>query len=210
MIELSYSTMNALIHEPHTFICKYTLGLETFTTPYLEMGNRLHRIIQDHVSGRVEHPALAHLPYFPHVEQDSYDPKMRVFLPINTKFGFHGYVDGLNPQTGQFMEIKTGSVWSKQRFLDLVQWKLYAACLPEYSEVVFVNCSSNEQYWTKGNVRVFRHTITELDRAAARPFIKKAIDVIEHLDRYPLYVKGRSRWCFYDGCPYCSEQRPRM
>ncbi len=52
MIELSYSTMNALIHEPHTFVCKYVLGLETSTTPYLEEGSRLHRIVQNHVSGR--------------------------------------------------------------------------------------------------------------------------------------------------------------
>src|SRR5947209_2019225 len=137
MIELSYSTMNALIHEPHTFICKYTLGLETFTTPYLEQGSKLHHIVQDHVSGRVEHPALAHLPYFPHVEHVERDPAMKVQLAINERFSFHGYVDGLNPQTSQFLEIKTGSSWSKQRFLDLVQWKLYAAALPNYTEVVF-------------------------------------------------------------------------
>lgn len=209
MIELSYSTMNALIHEPHTFICKYTLALETFTTPYFEEGRRLHRIIQDHVSGRVEHPALAHLPYFPHVEQTDFDPVMKVRYPINDQFSFFGYVDGLNPQTGQFLEIKTGSVWSKQRFLDLIQWRLYASALPGYSEVVFVNCSSNEQHWTTNNVRVYRHTITEQDRAAARPFIARAIDIIEHIDHYPLHVKARSRWCFYLGCPYCKDDQDR-
>ena len=203
MIELSYSTMNALIHEPHTFICKYTLDLETFTTPYLEEGSRLHRIVQDHVSGRAEYPALAHLPYFPHVEQGKFDPVMNVRLPINDQFSFFGYVDGLNPQTKQFLEIKTGSAWSKQRFLALVQWKLYAAALPDYTDVVFVNCSRPERYWTASNVTVYRHTITAEDRAAAQPFIARAIDIIEHIDQYPLTVKGRSRWCFYRGCPYC-------
>jgi hypothetical protein len=188
MIELSYTTMNALIHEPHTFICKYKLDLEQFTTPYLEEGGRLHRIVQDHVSGRAEHPALAHLPYFPHVEQGEFDRMLEVRLPINDQFSFHGYVDGMNPQTKQFLEIKTGSAWSKQRFLDLVQWKLYASALPDYTEVVFVNCSRPEQYWTKSSVRVYRHTITEVDRAAARRFIARAIDIIERIDLYPLYV----------------------
>ncbi len=169
MIELSYSTMNALIHEPHTFICKYTLALETFTTPYLEEGRRLHRIVQDHVSGRAEHPALAHLPYFPHVEQVDFDPAMKVRLPIDERFSFFGYVDGKNPQTKQFLEIKTGSSWSKQRFIDLVQWKLYAAALPDYAEVVFVNCPRSERYWRASNVRVYRHTITEADRRPPGP-----------------------------------------
>ena len=39
------------------------------------------------------------------------------------------------------LEIKTGSVWSTQRFLDRVQWKLYAAALPPYKEVDLVNCA---------------------------------------------------------------------
>ena len=203
MIELSYSTMNALIHEPHTFLCKYVLGLETFSLPYLEEGSRLHHIVQDHVSGRAPHPGLAHLPYFPHVERQPFDPAMRVQLPIDDRFRFVGYVDGLNPQTKQLLEIKTGSAWSKQRFLDLVQWKLYAAALPDYDEVVFVNCARPEPAWSRSNVSVYRHAITEQDRAAARPFIAKAIEIIAHIDRYPLYVRGRSRWCFYRGCPYC-------
>ena len=103
MIELSYSTMNALIHEPHTFICKYVLGLETFTTPYLQEGTRHHRIVQDHVSGRVEHPGLAHLPYFPHVEHVPFDAGVKVQMPIDDKFSFTGYVDGLNPHRQQFL-----------------------------------------------------------------------------------------------------------
>ena len=209
MIELSYSTMNALIHEPHTFLCKYVLGLETFTTPYLEEGSRLHRIVQNHVSGRAAHPGLAHLPYFPHVEQRPFDPTMQVRLPIDDTFSFIGYVDGLNPQTQQVLEIKTGSRWSKQRFLDLVQWKLYAAALPDYAEVVFVNCSRPESAWSRRTVAVYCHTITEADRAAAAPFIARAIDIVAHVDRYPLYVKGRSRWCFYVGCPYCRDDTPR-
>ena len=209
MIELSYSTMNALIHEPHTFLCKYVLGLETFTTPYLEEGSRLHRIVQNHVSGRAAHPGLAHLPYFPHVEQRPFDPTMQVRLPIDDTFSFIGYVDGLNPQTQQVLEIKTGSRWSKQRFLDLVQWKLYAAALPDYAEVVFVNCSRPESAWSRRTAAVYRHTITEADRAAAAPFIRRAIDIVAHIDRYPLYVKGRSRWCFYIGCPYCRDDTPR-
>lgn len=209
MIELSYSTMNALIHEPHTFICKYVLGLETFTTPYLEEGSRLHRIVQNHVSGRAEHPGLAHLPYFPHVEQRPFDPAMQVRLPIDDTFSFIGYVDGLNPQTKQLLEIKTGSVWNAQRFLDLVQWKLYAAALPDYVEVVFVNCSRSEAAWSRSTVAVYSHTITDADRAAATTFIAKAIHIVEHVDRYPLYVRGRSRWCFYVGCPYCRDDAPR-
>ena len=104
---------------------------------------------------------------------------------------------------------KSGSRWSKQRFLNLVQWKLYAAALPNYAEVVFVNCSRPESAWSRRTVAVYCHTITEADRAAAAPFIARAIDIVAHVDRYPLYVKGRSRWCFYVGCPYCRDDTPR-
>src|SRR3712207_924400 len=110
MIELSFTTMNALIHEPHTFMCKYVHGLETFRTAAQEEGSRSHRIVQDHASGRAEHPGLAHLPFFPHVEQQDCDPRTKVRMPINEDFSFIGYVDGLNPQTGQFLEIKTGAL----------------------------------------------------------------------------------------------------
>ena len=188
MIELSFTTMNALIHEPHTFLCKYVHGLETFQTPAQAAGRRSHRLVQDHVSGRAEHPSLAHLPFFPHVEQQDCDPRTRVRMPIDADFGFIGYVDGLNPQTGQFLEIKTGARWSRQRFLDLAQWQLYAAALPDYREVVFVSCPGSPE-----------------NREFARVFIERAIGIIRHIDSYPLTVRGRSRWCSYIGCPYCED-----
>ena len=159
MIELSFTTMNALIHEPHTFLCKYVHGLETFRTPAQEEGSRSHRIVQHHVSGRAEHPGLAHLPFFPHAEQQDFDPQTKVRMPIDEDFAFIGYVDGLNPQTGQFLEIKTGSRWGLQRFLELAQWKLYAAALPDYREVVFVNCPGSPETWSRARVAVFRHRI---------------------------------------------------
>ena len=53
MIEFSYSTVQALIHEPHTFICKYQLALEPFTTPAREEGSRLH-LCWLHASSTVE------------------------------------------------------------------------------------------------------------------------------------------------------------
>ena len=149
MIELSFTTMNALIHEPHTFLCKYVHGLETFRTPAQEAGSRSHRLVQDHVSGRAEHPGLAHLPFFPHVEQQDCDPRTKVRMPIDADFSFIGYVDGLNPQTGQLLEIKTGARWGRQRFLELAQWQLYAAALPDYREVVFVNCPGSPETWSR-------------------------------------------------------------
>jgi hypothetical protein len=205
MIELSFTTMNALIHEPHTFLCKYVHGLETFRTPAQEEGSRSHRIVQDHVSGRAEHPGLAHLPFFPHVEQQDFDPRTKVRMPIDEDFGFIGYVDGLNHQTGQFLEIKTGSRWGRQRFLELAQWKLYAAALPDYREVVFVNCPGSPETWSRASVALFRHRIRPENREFARVFIERAIGIIRHIDSYPLKVRGRSRWCSYIGCPYCED-----
>jgi hypothetical protein len=207
MIQLSYTTLNALIHEPHTFICRYQLNLPKFTTLFLERGKDLHRIVQDHVSGRKEHPALAHLPYFPHVEQTEYDRMMEVRFPINEEYSFHGFLDGMNPQTRQFLEIKTGSHWSKDRFLRLVQWKLYAVARPAYTDVVFVNCPASERAWTPRSIAVYTHRITERDKAEAQAFIDHALDVIAHLDQQKLYVNGRSKYCFYQGCPYCSADK---
>lgn len=203
MIELSFTTMNALIHEPHTFLCKYVHGLETFRTPAQEQGSQSHRIVQDHVSGRAEHPGLAHLPFFPHVERQDFDSLTKVHMPINEDFSFIGYVDGLNPQAGQFLEIKTGSRWGLQRFLELAQWKLYAAALPDYREVVFVNCPGAPETWSRERVALFRHRIRPENREFARVFIEHAIGIIRHIDSYPLNVRGRSRWCSYIGCPYC-------
>lgn len=51
MILFAYSTLNALINEPHTWMCKQ-MGLETFSTFQMEEGRDAHRVIQQHVSGK--------------------------------------------------------------------------------------------------------------------------------------------------------------
>jgi len=73
MIQLSYSTINELILEPHTWLCKQ-LELPRRTTDAMKEGKLAHRIIQDHVSGKVIDPRLKDIIVkFPIVEQPTFN-----------------------------------------------------------------------------------------------------------------------------------------
>ena len=46
-VQLSYTTINDLINEPHTWLCKQ-MGLKKFEYSAMREGKEAHRIIQDH------------------------------------------------------------------------------------------------------------------------------------------------------------------
>lgn len=202
MTSLSYSTMNALINEPHTYLCKM-MDLKTRIMPAMEDGKKAHRVIQESVSGKTPNKLLENLPKFSVVETIEKDPKTKVTFPISDKYFFNGYYDGANPETGDLLEIKTGVRWSVGDFARLVQWKLYALGMPEYKNMWFFNSPRNPEEWNAGNTRIYNIEITEDHKKQARDFIDKAIYIIEHIKDYPLKTEKFSRWCNYVGCPYC-------
>lgn len=206
MISLSYSTMNALINEPHTWVNKQ-MGLKTFRSKYMEDGLAAHKIIQEHVSGAVLNDLLKDLPLFSVVEKVDFDEDCKVTKVINDKYIFTGFVDGLNPKKGEMLEIKSGRRWSPGDFKKLVQWKLYLWAKPEYKKIWLVNVPGDTNLWMPETIRVFNTTVTDKDIIEAEAFIQKAIYVIEHIKEYELHQEKRSSWCYYQECSFCPQDR---
>lgn len=205
MINLSFTTMNALIHEPHTWLNKQ-MGLKTYQSDFMKDGKIAHKIIQDHVSGIQENALLNNLPAFPVVESEDFDPRCKVVFPIDGNYSFHGYVDGLNPETGEMLEVKSGRKWSVGDFQKLPQWKLYMLALPEFKKIWLVNVPRTLEMWNTDNIRVFNKVVTSNDLDDARRFIKNAIHVIENIDQYELRPAKKSGYCYYENCSYCPQK----
>ena len=208
MIKLSFSTGNALLNAPHTWVCKQ-MGLPTFTTTYFEEGKKAHRLIQDHVVGLNKMTILNDLPSFSMVETRDFDDTMRVEKKINSKYSFHGFVDGKDPDTGRFLEIKSGKRWSLGDFFKTDQWRLYAWALPEtYREVYLVNVPRQVDQWSANTIKVYNTTVTPPDLKKAEDFLQRVINTIENINiridaEMANRTPGRSRWCYYQGCPFC-------
>jgi len=201
---LSYSTMNAVINEPHVWLCKQ-MGLKTYQTNAMAEGKAAHRIIQDHVSGVKINEALAkkNLPTFSIVEEKEWDDRLKTTFEINDKYSFHGWLDGKEPERGDLLEIKTGKSWSVGEFARLVQWKLYAVGEPKYKKIYFVNAPRDPEIWMPETIKIFAQDLTPEHAKAAQDFITKAIDIIEHIKEQTLNIPYKSRYCYYIDCPFC-------
>jgi hypothetical protein len=213
MIKLSYSTMNSLILSPHTYFNKLR-GLKTYSIPAFEAGKKCHGIIQRHVSGAELHPLLENLPIFSMVETVDFDPKMKFEFPFNDKYVIHGFIDGLNPDTKEMLEIKTGKQWSAADFAKLIQWKIYCMAKPEYQKIWLINTPSDPEQWNRSTTKVFNTLTTPKDILNAKEFIEHAIFVIENLgaeiekEMAVKKEKGITKDfnCFYIGCSWCGEK----
>lgn len=209
---LSYSTLNALINSPHTWVCKQ-MQLDTFSTHYLEEGKKAHQIISASVSGKTPHHLLSTLPLFPIVEEVEFDPRTKIFFDIDDNYSVIGYVDGLSQDKDELLEIKSGKVWSALDFHKLMQWRIYALGLPTIKKAWLVNTPRDHYLWTRDNIRVFNTEVTDKHKTEARDFINKGIYIIENIkdavakEMEMKKEKGlegkRSRLCFYVNCPYC-------
>ncbi len=197
--------MNALINEPHTYLCKI-MGLKTFSSTAMEDGKIAHGIVQKSVSTPDKHELLKDLPDFPLVETEDFDPKMRIQFDINEKYYFNGFMDADNPAELQFAEFKFGKRWSLGDFAKLPQWKLYSLGKPNYKRVWFVNAPLDPNLWMKETVRVYNTDITEKHKREAAEFINKAIYIIDHIKEQELHKDFKSRWCWYIDCPYCGNK----
>ena len=198
MITLSYTTINNLILEPHTWLCKQ-MGLPTFTTGAMTEGKAAHKVIQEHVSGRVIDPRLEMVKCtFKTVETKDQDPATHFLIPHSKNYAVHGYLDGLD--IDRFLEIKTSSnPWSMGQFARLMQWRVYALSNPAYKTAWFITCTRDLR-----NPAVYKIDVTDKDRQMAREWIDKGIAIIE-AGNFDYNGTGRSHFCNYIGCPFCGQ-----
>ena len=198
MIYLSFSTLNDLVNEPHTWLCKQ-MGLQKRHTWQMQSGTDAHQVIQLHVSGEKNDDRLEKInATFPIVEHKKQDEATHFTFPINDEYGIHGYVDGLNPEQKSILEIKTSSKpWGLSQFYRLMQWRLYALGLPEMKSVFCITANRN-----LSQIKTYSFEINEQHRKEAMAWIQKGIDIIESGDF--AYKDSRpSRYCGYINCPFC-------
>lgn len=214
-ISLSYTTMQAALMEPHTYMNKM-MGLKTFSTQAMDLGNAAHEIIQKHISGVEAHPILTEkkLPTFSLVERVKWDDQMRVKFEINDKYYFTGFIDGDEPARKEFLEIKTGKTWTAGDFARLIQWKLYAIGRPQHTKAWMLNAPKDPEMWMPETIRLYNIDISDSHRQEGWDYIKKVLGIIENIKEEIANAQklkadkgytGRSRWCYYEGCEWCEK-----
>jgi hypothetical protein len=152
------------------------------------------------------------LPTFELVEEKKWDERMRVRFDIDDKYYLTGFLDGASPKRLELAEFKFGKVWSAGEFARLVQWKIYAIGWDKYKKIWFVNAPKDIKLWNADTIKVYNQTITEADKKDGWDFLHKGIHVIENIREEvgkEMALKkekgwtGRSRWCYYNNCPFC-------
>lgn len=198
MILLSYSTLNELILEPHTWLCKQ-MGLKRITTFQMREGSQAHRIIQRHISNVEKDARLEAIKlFFPTVETKDFDPATHFIKRINEEYSIHGYMDGLDLEKGVGLEIKTSSTpWGITRFYNLMQWRIAAYAQEWLREMWFISCTRDLK-----NPIAFKLGVTEKHRKEAEEWIMKGISIIENAE-FEYKGVGKSRYCNYENCPFC-------
>jgi len=205
MIQLSYSTINNCLqpNNSHNWLNK-VMGLKPEERAYWKEGREAHAIIQKHVSGEEEHPALAHITdRFPIVERVDFDPHCKFNFTIEDgKYNVIGFYDGLDPENKRFLEIKTSSKpWSVGKFKSSIQRKLYALAHPELTESILITCRKDPLLWELEKPKRFKVPITKQDREEATEWILDGIRLLESGDFTGGLEDGvcRNPWCYY-GC----------
>lgn len=205
MIQLSYSTINSCLQpdNSHNWLNK-VMGLKPEVRDYWTAGKKAHAIIQKHISGEEEHPALGHITdRFPITERVDFDPRCKFdFMIEGGKYNVIGFYDGLDPKNGRFLEIKTSSTpWSIGKFKNSAQRKLYALANPKLTESVLIACRKDPELWELEKPKRFKVPITPEDRSEALAWIMAGIKVLESGDFTGGLEDGvcRNPWCYF-GC----------
>lgn len=190
-MQLSYSTMRLLYECPHNYLNKIS-GIAQPSRPEFEEGKEAHKIIQSHLSGKEIRDDLKHLKFsFPIVEKIDFDPDTR----FEVAFGDHtifGFFDGLNLEKGQLLEIKTSStLWSLNKFKDLIQRKIYGWAMPELTEAILITSARDPNQWQYQPPKAIRVPFTEKDRSDAEEWIAGAIEKIKSGDFTSDLVNGK-------------------
>lgn len=217
-ITLSYSTINNCLQEvnSHNWLNKQ-LGLKPEERPEWKEGTEGHRIIQHYLVGKPTKPYVYTLfdgtkyecvPYmenikyrFPVVEEEDFDPRCKIVIPINDEVEVIGFVDAIDEENKRFGEIKLSSnVWSPKKYMDSFQKKIYALAFKDFTEAVLITGGRNPEMWEHQNLKVYPMPLTNKDRNDAMEYILKAVEVIKSGD----FTGGldedgicRNKFCYY-------------
>jgi hypothetical protein len=179
MIKLSYSSISNL-YNGHEWLNKQ-LGIPVPDYPFLKEGKEAHRIIQDHVSGKIKNEFLKHIEInFPIVEEKDFDERCKFTIPIGDKYLVSGFIDGIDIKNDRFLEIKTSSKpWSMTQFRDAMQRKIYALSNPKFKEAYIITGSKNPSVWEKEPPKIYSLSLTQKDRDEALDWIRGGILILE-------------------------------
>lgn len=190
-MRLSYSTMRLLHECPHNYVNKIS-GIKQPSNKFFEEGKEAHLILQKHLSGVEIREDLKHLNFhFPIVEKVDFDPDTMFEVPFFEHTIF-GYFDGLNKEKHQLLEIKTSStLWSLNKFKDLVQRKIYGWAMPDLKEAILITSARDPQQWQYEPPKAIRVPFTQQDIDEAQEWILKSLQIIKDGDFYSDLVNGK-------------------
>lgn len=204
-VRLSFSTINSVINCPHSWLTKQ-MGLPQVQSDFLTQGKEVHRVIQDHISGKDEKPLLKelNLPIFPIVEEKDFDERLKIEFNFNKSYQLMGFADGRTDDWKRIVEIKSSSKpWNQSRFAKSPQWKIYGLMKPEIETVTLITTPRDIESWGAKNIKVFNADITDQHRKEARSFIEKGIGIIETIKDQKLHEEEPNRYCWTVNCPFC-------
>jgi len=210
MIKLSYSTLNLIYTHPHNYLNKI-MGIEQPKIFFLEQGKKLHKIIQDHVSGVKKNEKLSHLKLsFPIVETKEFDPNCAIEFKINDKYCMIGYYDGIDHENKRTLEIKTSNkMWSIGQFEKSIQSRIYSIALPHIKENVLITATNDDSLWKVYKPKEYIIPVKKEDKKIAMDWILEGIYRLEHIKEYvdkelePTGGKCVDRFCFWgNNCQY--------
>ncbi len=169
-------------------------------------GKACHRLLQDHVSGKVTMAELNHIEYkFPIVEEVDFDERCR-FEFIIEGYKIIGFYDGINWKEGRWLEGKfSSSPWSIKKFKDSYQRMLYAFSDARLKEAILVTGSRNPEDWKLEPLKVYPVPVTEKDKRLASDWILDGIKILESGNFTSDLVDGKcmDRWCYWgDNCQF--------
>lgn len=217
MVTLSYSSLNILHTCPHNWLNKQ-MGIPQPEKPEWEIGKKIHRIIQDHVSGKKLDPRFRHIKYtFPIVEEVDFDPRCKFEFNLDWSaakikkvpsgtYRMIGFTDGLNFEKKRYVEIKSADpLWSLIRFKNSEQRKIHAIAWPELEEAVLITCSKYMDKWKREPAKIYKVPLTQQDRAEALYWIVGGIRILESGNFTTDLKDGKctDNWCYWgENCQF--------
>ena len=201
MITLSFTSISGLHEHPHYWLNKM-MGAKMPEWDFFKRGKECHRIMQDHVSGRVPNKGLEWFQYkFPLVEEVDYDPKMNFRIKINEKYEVQGFLDGLNEEELSMLEGKFGEIWSLGKYQRSFQRKIYSLLRPDIKVQRILTGVSFPEQWPFKQPKTYTIEPTQADRDEAMAYILEGIRILESGEFYGDLVKSD------DGEYHCNDPR---
>ena len=191
-MKLSYSLIQYHLQKTnsHCFLNRQ-LGRKIPDNPAFELGRKIHQKIQSNLSNYIDLKGFV-------VETKDFDE--------NTHFEFeykgytiHGYLDGLNKESGAMLEIKSGTHFlSIGDFFRNPQIGIYALAFPKFTKAICITALSDETQWQGQPPKVFEFALTDGIKKNAERFIDEAIEILKEGKFQGGLTDGKCLgWCSY-------------